>query len=278
MDKGTVTYREFLKREYTLRRRRNPGYSLRAFARDLELPAPKLSQALRGTCGFSSKRARQIAKKLNLSESEKDLFVALVESEHSRSKMGKHEARTRAELFISSQGFGELDLERFKIISDWYHFAILELTEVADFQTNPFWIAKRLGISSEQTKQAVQRLLDFGLLTENARNEIRQTQADLATPSGIPSRELREHHSQILQKADEALQNVPIERRDYSAMTMAINSSKINEAQKWIKEFRRRFCKDIQDHEIKDRVYCLAIQFFPLEREEVAQTKRKEKK
>jgi uncharacterized protein (TIGR02147 family) len=259
-----ITYRTLLQREYALRKRRNASYSLRAFARDLGLPAPKLSQALRGIRGFSAERANAIAEKLRLSSSERELFVSLVEREHARSKIAKRKADELVQAFMEEQGFGELDLERFKIISDWYHFAILELTEVKGFRAEPQWIAKRLSISIAEVELAIQRLLDFGLLTEKDQSLV-QTQIDLATPSGIPSRELREHHSQILQKADRALEDVSIHERDFSAVTLAISQEDLPEARAMLKEFRRRFTQRMQANPNKDRVYCVALQFFPLD-------------
>lgn len=263
-----LNYRQFLLRELASRARRNPAYSLRAFARDLEIPAPKLSQALRGIKGFSSQRAYAIAEKLNLSESEKELFVDLVDSEHSRSRVGRELAQNRVAQKIGDDGFKELDLERFQIISDWFHFAILELTEVQDFDSSSKWISRRLGISLEETEKAVDRLLDFGLLARNKKNVLVQTQADLATPSGIPSRSIREQHSQLLQKADVALEKFDVNERDFSAITLAVANEDISKAKNLIKDFRRKFNKEMQSTPKKDRVYCISVQFFPLDGKE----------
>lgn len=267
MSTPQLTYRTFLEQEFIRRRRKNPSYSLRAFARDLEIPAPKLSQALRGIRGMSVVRARQITQKLHLSKSESDLFVSLVEAEHGRSESAKISARQNVQVLQKSAGFGELSLELFQIIRDWYHFAILELTDVCDFEGTPSWIAKKLRIKPAEAKVALQKLLDFGLLKEDLKRGFIQTKADLATPSEIPSREIREHHSQILQQADLALQTTSVEERDFSAITMAIDSKRIEEAKSELRKFRRKFCADLQSAGEKDRVYCLGIQFFPLDRE-----------
>ncbi|MGZ3743531.1 MAG: hypothetical protein ACXWRA_06730 [Pseudobdellovibrionaceae bacterium] len=36
------------------------------------------------------------------------------------------------------------------------------------------------------------------------------------------------------------------------------------EAKRWIKEFRRKFCTHLDKSKSKNRVYCLAIQFFKI--------------
>ncbi|MGZ3787127.1 MAG: TIGR02147 family protein [Bacteriovorax sp.] len=260
-------YRTIIGRELEARKRRRSGYSLRAFARDLKIPAPKLSQILNGVCGISRVRAVQIATIIGLSTEEKEFFISLVEAEHSRSPIDRKRAQERLEKLKEDDGFASLSIERFKIISDWYHAALLELPKLKKFNSTPKWISARLGIEKKQAVAAIERLVDFGLLEEDSESlTLKRTKNHLATPSGIPTREIREHHSQILSKADQALE-LPVTERDFSAITMAIDSSRLDEAKEKLKEFRREFCKEIQTGHDKDRIYCLAIQFFPLDKE-----------
>lgn len=87
-----LQYQDFLLEEFRSRRSRNPHYSLRAFARDLGMPASKLSQNLRGLCGISVAKAEKIAAKLQMRDDEKHLFLALVESQHARSRVARQQA------------------------------------------------------------------------------------------------------------------------------------------------------------------------------------------
>lgn len=269
---STPHYRHFLEREFQARLRRNSGYSLRAFARDIEMQPSKLSEVLRGIRGISKKSGEKIAKHIRLSPEESVLFLNLIDFHQKRSRFAQQEAEKNLKAIAAMDGYGELSLERFKIISDWHHFAILELTELDVFESDPKWIAGRLGVPTKIVNDALDRLLDFGLLEKNKNGELRQTQVNLATPSGIPSRELREHHSQILMKADKALHEVDISERDFSAITLAFNSEQIEEIRGELKELRRRLGQKIQDKALKDRVYCLSIQFFPVD--QVVQNKK----
>jgi uncharacterized protein (TIGR02147 family) len=69
---------------------------------------------------------------------------------------------------------------------------------------------------------------------------------------------------QILTKALAALDDVPIENRDQSSMTLAIDSSKLNEAKKMLKKFRRDFTKHLQESKIRNHVYHLSLSFYPV--------------
>lgn len=260
------SYRDFLRREFASRKSKNPHYSLRAYARDLDFLPPKLSQTLNGKCGISRKRGHVLAQRLGLSASEEEAFLLMIDSEHSRSPQQRKEAQDRlAQLKEKIQAnFPEFALEKFAVIRDWYHFAILELTETKDFVGCPKWMAQQLSLKENLIEEAIERLIKLELLKKTS-SSLEQTHKDLATPSEIPSRDIKEHHLQILSQAQNRLEKTTVAERDYSATTLAIDSQKIDAAKKALKEFRRQFCIDVQEGENKDRVYCLSMQFFPLD-------------
>ncbi len=260
------TYRTFLEKEFEIRKTRNPSYSLRAYARSLGIAAPKLSQILRGLCGLSKESAKKISERIGLEGNEQELFVTLVESEHSRSKFGKSYAKAKLDS-LKFESYDLIALEKFQIISDWWHFAILELTNLKSFKSDPAWIAKRLNISKEQASKAIELLLDHGLLKyDSSKKNLKQTHANLATPTtGIPSQHIRSHHTQILSKAITSLETVGVAERDFSSNTLSIDATQIEEARKALREFRRKFCKKIQINKPQNRIYCLSMQFFPLD-------------
>ena len=260
-----ISYQHFLLSEFESRKSRNAGYSLRAFARDLDVAAPKLSEILRGKCGLSEASALRISGKIGLSLTETQLFVDLVNAKHSRSKVLKQKAQEKLKSSTAYASYSELSLDTFKIISDWSHFAILELTEVENFKSNHKWIAKKLDLPLAHVESAVERLLDFGLL-ENVAGKWVQTQKSLSTPSGVPSSEIKKYHRQILSKAEKSLTEDEISTRDFSAMTMAIPEDAFAEIQNEIKMFRRMISNKYLKKDKKTRVYSLAIQLFPLDK------------
>lgn len=91
----TQNFRDILKAELEKRQLRNPRYSLRSFARDLGLSAPRLSDVLRGRYGLSRGVAESLAEKLKLPEEEAAYFCDLVEASHGRSRHAKELALAR---------------------------------------------------------------------------------------------------------------------------------------------------------------------------------------
>ena len=159
-----ITYRHYIEREFQARCRRNPSYSLRAYARDLDVHPAKLSEVIRKTCGLSAQSASQLAPKLKLTEQESEHFITLVEAEHSRSSARKKQAQEMLKNFQIMNGITELELEKFKVISDWYHNAILELMTLDHFVSSAEWMAEQLNVSLETIQHALARLEKFGLI------------------------------------------------------------------------------------------------------------------
>ena len=260
-------YQEMLLEEYESRCKRNPAYSLRAYARDLNLSPTSLSLILKGKQGLSSFKAKNISDKIGFSEPESQLFCTSVQSCHARSPRARESAdvQLRKETFSST----ELSLEYFKIISDWYHFAILELTDTKGFKSEPKWIAKKLGISTLEATSAIERLLRLELLTEE-KGKLKQTTGYLATPSGIPNRSLKNFHHQLLKKADQAIADQDVKEREVASVILAMDKSDLEWAREEMKNFRRSLLKRLSQKTTKDSLYCFSMQMFNLEQKESA--------
>jgi uncharacterized protein (TIGR02147 family) len=217
---------------------------------------------LSGRYGLSREAAHEIGAKLGWSKEEILVFCDLVDSEHARARKKKEEARTRLE--SNSQEYQQLTLDSFQVISDWYHYAILELTLVRDFESDAKWIASRLGISDHIVVAAIDRLKRLELLVEE-KGVIRAAEGFTASPSGIPSDALKKFHRQLLEKALASIYLQTVEERDFSHMILAINSKQIKEAKEEIKKFRRGFDAKFSKAKAKDEVYCLGMTFFRLQ-------------
>jgi uncharacterized protein (TIGR02147 family) len=259
---GNTSTSQFLAHQLEQRCQKNPHYSLRAFARDLAISPAMLSQVMNGSKGLSRKAATQIATHLGLNKQETRDWVTLVESLHSRSKKLRAVAKER--LKKVGNDYTSLDAEAFRVIADWYHLALLALVETDGFQNQDKWIARRLGLSIFQVREAITRLKKLEMLEETP-SSLRATGVFFANPAGTPSQSIRSFHSQILKKAENALLFQPTSERDFSALVIAVDVEQIDDAKKALKEFREqfeeRFCSSAKK---KKEVYALSVQFFRL--------------
>jgi uncharacterized protein (TIGR02147 family) len=256
-------YQQFLRDAFEERIERNAAYSLRAFARDLDLSVASLSRVLAGKQGLSEKTATRIAKNLDLNETELGVFQNLVRSQHARSKSVRMKARST--LHSHEVQVAELSLEYFRTIADWYHFAILELTELDGFKPDVNWIAKRLDVPAPKIKSAIQRMLELELLEVLPNGRYKKTADFRATPSGIPSRALKRRHHQILSKAQAALLQQPVNEREFASVTFGLHPEDLDWAKQEMLKFRRALTKRLSANPKKCRLYELSMSLFSLD-------------
>lgn len=261
--KSAQNYTKILLQEFQSRTRRNAAYSLRSFARDLNLSHSSLSRILGGSQGLSEAKAEEVIRQLKLTGHEADRFRIEVQSQHSRSKRTRESAQAR--LTKNEFRISDLSLEHFKIVSDWYHYAILELSTLQDFQSDVTWISQRLNISELETKAAIKRLISLELLEKSQDGTIKKTTDFQATPSGTPSRALKNHHQQMLKKAEAALFDQDLDERDFSSITFAMSSETLSWAKQEMKSFRRSLTRKLATEKKKDRLYVLSMQLFALD-------------
>jgi uncharacterized protein (TIGR02147 family) len=263
----TQGYRELLKQHLAARMENNPRYSLRAFSRDLEISASRLSEILNGKQGLSGDRAVKIAGRLGLSNTEAADFRRLVLASDGRAKRTREEAQAALE---QPTTYFTLEDDVFHTISDWYHYAILELTKTKGFKNVPAWIGRRLGITEYEAKLAVERLQRLGLL-EIRRGALRVAKSNITTPNGIPSEAVRKFNRQLLAKAAESIATQTVEERDISTLTVAVRKRDIDLVKDKIKKFRRELNALLEasvPNTEGDEVYTLAVQFFRLTNKE----------
>ena len=260
-------YRPYLRNVLEKRIAANASYSLRAFARDLEVSPQMLSFVLNGKKGISQESAADIAERLELGPAESSYFVDLVTLNHARSPQARKLAEYRIEERLSSQTtYKTLEVEAFKAISDWHHYAILELSFTKGFKADPKWIAERLGISSFEASQAIERLKSLELFEKDKKGNLRKTELNISASYGTPSSALRKLARQLLQKASESLESQSIDERDITNMTMAIDPSLLPEAKQMISDFRRKLCAFLEQG-LRTEVYVFAPSLFRLSKQ-----------
>lgn len=247
-----------IRQEFQNRALKNNNYSLRAFARDLGLTSGNLSDVLNKKTGLSLTKASLVAPKLNFRKEDQQLFLKLVEI-----SLGNDKNKNQSQLQIlnSDSSYITLADDYYRVLTEWYYFALVELVRVIDFQNDDEWIAKRLGILESEVRPAVERLLRVELLKET-HGELIQTYDYFISPSGTPSDTARKFHKQILERAALAVDHQAIEERNFTSGFLRVRKSDLPNIANRIKEFRREMAAEIESGEGHDSVYAFSIQFF----------------
>lgn len=225
--------------ELKSRQQKNSKYTLRAFARDLNLSPAYLSQIIQGKKMISLHRVQDISQKLNLSDNEYQKFLETVAKENgiksnARSILAPllNQNISMTDIFEDSQ---KIEMDQIECLKTWYHIAILELTTCENFKSDIKWISKKLKIPQVEVCDAIERLLRLGLLKED-QNKWIKTNKKLSISTTKSLSAVREFHKQTSNKAIECMNRNTTEKdfkkRSIIGATMAMNPNKIEEAKR----------------------------------------------
>ena len=241
---------EHLRAELGKRCQKNPNYSLRAFARSLKIDSSSLSAILNEKRRVSPKIAKRLLDQLGVEPVVKQKIIS--------SMIGLEDAQPQSDEFV------ELEAEKFKVIADWEHFAIMALLETENCKHSISWIANKLAIGTGTVIEAMARLEKVGLLKKEDGRWL-TTGASVSTTNEISDPALRRHNRQYIEKSLDSLERDAVEERDITGITMAIDKTKLEDAKKMIRTFRRQLCKFLEAGR-QDDVYRVNIQLFPIDR------------
>lgn len=243
-----------------LRRRvqSNPSYSLRSFARNLHLSPGALSEILKGRRELSLRSVSAVAKAIGLNASEAKHLLRLAQNAKAE-KAGEHEILKGPNLNADQRILSE---QIFSLVSEWYHFAILNLLECEDFKWSAVWISSRLGISRIQAQMAMDLLLRLRMV-EMKSGRYQGTSEHVVSSSEIPSEAIRKYHQQILNKASVALEAQAVAEREFSGIGLALDAALIPAIKKEIAEFQDRLIGKYSRGKKRD-VYFMEVAFFKL--------------
>jgi len=239
---------QFLNQEYQRRKERNPNFSLRSFAKWLDISPAQISQMLAGKRPVTLNTLKKITDRIGLSPNEKkSLMTSLLADKSFIETPPEKNARNLQE-------------EQFRLIADWQHFAILSLTKVAGAKGDPRWVARRLGLSIEEAHKALLLMEKMGLI--QTKPVFKQLGELLDVVSEVPSEAIRKYHRQNLALAAEKMETVPVELRQFQSITVATHPKLLPKLKVLIEEFLDN-AMDVAESDSATEVYNLNVQLFP---------------
>jgi DNA-binding MarR family transcriptional regulator len=238
-----LTFQNYLIKEYQRRKKNNSSYSLRAFARDLDIDQSLLSKSLKGTKDFNWKTIEDCLKILSAPP---EVMAYFKEKKHN---------------FTSD--FSPLEESIILAMSDWKYWAILEFFKIDESPT-PEKIAKKF-------KLPIKEVINILTILENL-EFIKQVKGKykLLKPNNSwvdnknTSNARKELQKKLALKSYESIDQISVDKRHHCSLTVAIDKEKIPEFKEKINSFVAKFGKFSQKKSEIDEVYQLSVGFFPL--------------
>ena len=262
-----VDYRDLLKAFYDRRKAEMPFYSYRMMGDKLGLDSSYLYRVLQKKQHLPA-HAMPVAKEiLGLSGREAEYFELLFSAAVTKDKAKKEELMAKA---ISLQDVKRHSLQaaELKLLENWWIPAVRAYLEINGGVVNIKQMAQDMcpPITEEQAAEAVETLKEIGLVKKLASGKLALCDAHLTVGGPEKKAAVRKFQKQVLSLASDALENIPVEERNISTLTLSVDQACFDDLGEMLKEFRRLVQKRVDSAKNTDRVMQLSMAFFPVAR------------
>lgn len=264
-----LDYRALLRALFEHKKRTEYGFSHRALSRRAGLSSSNfLVLVMKGSRNVSTESAERLAGALGLAKREAEYFVELVAFNQAKTPAEKARCYERLGRFKGHREIYKLAAEQEAYHSAWYIPAIRELAAREDFDGDPSWIARTLQprITVAQAKRALAVLEKLELLRRDKKGRLRQSAPIVTTGVGPLAHHVVEYHRSMLQCASRALDEVPREEREISALTLCVSHEVMLQLKERIRELRRELLHLAEQEGQAERVVQINFQLFPMSR------------
>jgi len=255
-------YRSFLKAQHEVRRKKNVKFSSRAFARFLGMSPSALVEVISGKKNLSLSTSFQIGTRLELGPTEQEYFNLLVQLEASKLVEQKSQILERINNINPTIKAHRLNVDEFKLISEWYHFAILELVSTAQPGLTLTRIAKKLNLDRVQARAGIDRLLRLKLIKRADQATYARSINRVVVSSDIPNSALRSFHRQMITKAIESIDTQTPAEKIISSETFAFDPEQLGDLRKASDEYLDKVLSIARKGKKRTEVYHVGTQIF----------------
>ncbi len=248
MMRNPSAFQTLLRSKFEELKLRNPAYSLRAFAKKTGVSPAILSLIFNGKRRPTQKLMEKIASRLLLDPREQSLLFTFPPEVQEPARRSYLQLRT----------------DQYQVLGDWRYLAFLNLIETKGFKNDLSWIARRLRSTPKRVHAMIESLKRLGMLEESADGTFFRKQSSYKTTDDLQNLSLRKSHYSNLELAREALDEVPIENRDFTWVVLPMDKRKLAIAKNLIRKFHDDFMQLVEKESEPDEVYKLCVQLFPM--------------
>ncbi len=260
-------YRAFLRDWYEAAKKGGGTLSYRSFAQRAGLKSINFYKfVMDGVRNLTFDSAAKFALGLKLNKQETEFFKKLVF--YTQAKTHEEKNRRYQDL-LRSRKYSQLkpiERDQYEYYATWYHPVVRELVASKDFDGTFAWIAGRLSpsITPAQAEKSVELLEKLGFIEQMENGHWKQASSIVSTGAELKSHVVHNYHKIVLDLAKRVIDELPVERRDVSTMTLGVNRGRITELKELIQNFRQEILKAVASDTEPEEVVQLNIQMFPL--------------
>lgn len=265
---GYTNYRTYLRDFYRFKKDSYRGYSYRKFSKAAGFNSPNmLKLVIDGHRNLTSTSLPKFIKGLGLVGQMAEYFRVLVKLNQAKTDNEQLEYFEKLKRLTPAAKKRKINAESLRYLSHWLFPVIREMIHLPDFCDDPYWIARRLTgrASIKEINQALQFLIKNNFIVKN--NGRYETNDNMVLSSDeVKNLAIRNYHREMLNQARQSLESLPLEEREFGALTFVLPEDSLIELKFKLKEFRKElhlWAIQAADDKKTENVVQLNFQMFP---------------
>ena len=261
-------FRDFLKCRVRDLKNLRPDFTMRTCAAQIGFKSPSfLKMIMDGKRRLTDDFLSPLCETLEIDGKEKDYFILLVHYTQCEDPDAKRNLLNQINNARPRAIFSTMTKNQMKYLSEDHYAYVREMVLLKDFREDAKWIAARCfpRIKPDQARDAVQTLLDLGLLLRSPDGKLVQSENIVDTGENPLEVETFGFHEAVLNKARHYLSLAPQEKRNFTTLTIPAAESLVPHINKRIRELQDEILDLVNQQNLThDQVYQLNVQFFPV--------------
>jgi len=254
-------------RDFYTERKSGSGFTWRDFAKLAGYSSPVfLKLVCDGKANLSEVGLERVANAMGLVGADLQYFRALVNFNQEKDSAKKKELFKELRAIAKDNEMTLVGEDQYDYYESWVNPVLRELVPQVP-EATPAQMADMLAFDTQaaEVKKALKLLQKVGLLNKDAEGKFEQSSKAITTGNiEVASLSVREMHRQMGELAVRSLDEVPVNERDISGLTLGVSEDAYYRITKEIEDFRRRVASIVMQDTVEDRVYRLNVQLFPL--------------
>ena len=254
-------YVDYLDELYIYLKDKRADYSQRDYARDLNIPAPRINQILNRKEGLSAKRAIEIAKRIDLSQIEREYFFHLVSLKTSKSQKQREVSKNYIEKYNHDLGHNYLGVDSWSLLDLEGWDVVWNYIEVEPQLDKLRQICLKGGMLKSSFNEIILEFIEHELIGV-IEGRVFKKKKHIAFGNSISSHSIRRYHENKLKESVSALKTLNMNSRKNESMTFSLKKSEVNIVNEKIERFLDDLQKGLCEKE-HDDVMTINIALYP---------------
>lgn len=258
-------FRKFMQDYFDEQKKLRAVFSHRFFAAKAGFSSSSYClNVIRGRFNLTPKSIEKISKAMDFEPLQKAYFEALVQYNQAQQVDERDQAWEQILQIRKQIEFTHVTTREQAYFSKWYYPVVRELAVESDWNGDFRVLARSLTpqITTEEAREAVKNLLEWGLLKKDGERYERVSQ--MLDAAEIPPIALRKIRREYIQHAIGAVESMPKEERFAAFTTLAMSESSYNYAVEVLEDARKKIIARAANDLDVERVYEMMLVAFPM--------------